>query len=249
MPGIAFRDEEQLALLAAFAAFREEYEGLFSPQSSHRVAFEGMESLFGPVDAEALYCMVRHFKPRKILEIGSGFSTRISALALLKNQVEGLPLGELVAIEPYPNQALKQGFPGLARLAQVKIQDFPLAEFEALQPNDIVFIDSSHAFKLGSDVQHEFYEILPRIPPGVLVHFHDIFLPAEYPREWILDKHLFWNEQCFLHSFLLYNDAFKILWGGSYMHLKHSGALVKAFRRYNPKINWPGSFWMRRNQA
>lgn len=245
--GIAFHEEEQLALLTEFTVYREEYEALFSPQSNYREAFKGIESLFGPVDAEVLYCMVRHFKPRKILEIGSGFSTRISSLALLKNQALGAPLGELVAIEPYPNEAIRQGFPGLARLEQVKIQDFSLAEFEALQPNDIVFIDSSHVFKLGSDVQHEFQEILPRIPPGVLVHFHDIFLPSEYPREWIMDKHLFWNEQYFLHSFLLFNDSFKVLWGGSCMHLKHADSLAKAFKRYNSKTNWPGSFWMRRN--
>src|SRR5690606_25350779 len=102
---------------------------------------------------------------------------------------------ELTAIEPWPSEALLRGFPGLKELLREDVQNVPLGRFEALEANDILFLDSSHVMKIGSDVQYEFFEIIPRLRPGVLVHFHDIFLPREYPREWVVDDQRFWNEQ------------------------------------------------------
>jgi hypothetical protein len=93
--------------------------------------------------------------------------------------------------------------------------------------------------KVGSDVKYEFTEILPRLNSGVLIHIHDIFLPAEYPREWILKKHLFYNEQYLLQAFLAFNSAFDILWGGSYMHLKHPDKLEDAFGSYRKDSSVP----------
>ncbi len=247
MAGIDFRGEEQAALLESLSsAYRGEYEALLGPGSAQAAELKGREGLFGPVDAEILYGLVRRLKPKRILEIGSGFSTRISAHALRRNLADGGAAGELVAIEPFPDESLRKGFPGLTRLVEKRIQEVPVAWFESLEPGDIVFIDSTHVFKLGSDVQFEFYEILPRIPAGVHVHFHDIFLPSEYPRSWAMDKHIFWNEQYFLHSFLLFNSAFRIVWGSSYMHLTRPEKLAAAIRTYDPAANWPGSFWIKR---
>jgi hypothetical protein len=100
--------------------------------------------------------------------------------------------------------------------------------------------------KIGSDVQFEFLEVLPRLNKGVIVHVHDIFLPAEYPQEWVMQKHRFWTEQYLLQTFLSFNHSFEVLWAGSFMHLKHSDKVAAAFASYRREAHLPGSFWMKR---
>ena len=139
---------------------------------------------------------------------------------------------------------MKNGFPGLSQLVLSKIQDVPLSEFCSLEENDILFIDSSHVLKVGSDVQHEYLEILPRLKKGVIVHCHDIFLPEEYPKNWVLNNYVFWNEQYLLQAFLSFNESFKVLWAGNYMHLMHSDKLEQIFSSYKKDKVMPGSFWM-----
>jgi predicted O-methyltransferase YrrM len=245
--GVELREAEQLALLERFAGkYRAEYEALPRGPTSVPHAFYLRNDAFGSVDAEILYCMVREYAPRRLFEIGSGFSTRLSAQACRVNAERLGVECELVAFEPYPSEVLRAGFPGLTRLEPVKAQDIPLTEFSRLEANDILFIDSSHVLKVGSDVQVEILEILPRLKPGVVVHFHDIFLPAEYPKPWILEHRRFWTEQYALQAFLTFNDRFEVLWGGSFMHLKHAGRLREAFTSYQESASWPGSFWIRR---
>ena len=164
---------------------------------------------FGPVDAEILYGLIRKFKPRRIIEIGSGNSTLLTAQAVLENKKLDDAGCEFIAVEPYPRKMLAEGLPGLSRFIQSPVQKVPFAEFEKLGKNDILFIDSSHVLKIGGDVQYEYLEILPRLKPGVLVHIHDIFLPAEYPRTWVFDLFRFWNEQHLLQAFLAFNDKFE----------------------------------------
>lgn len=245
--GININEQKQLDLLAKFATdFKTEYDQFPSEKTNNPHQYFVNGGAFSSVDGEILYSMIRHFKPKRVYEIGSGYSTYLSAQALLKNESEGQPKAELVAIEPYPNDVLKAGFPGLTRLIQKKVQDVPLSEFNALEENDILFIDSSHVLHIGSDVQYEFLELLPRLNKGVIIHVHDIFLPVEYPKDWII-KHLrLWTEQYLLQAFLTCNDSFEVLWGGSYMHLKHPDKLKAAFASYSPQKHWPGSFWMKR---
>lgn len=131
-----------------------------------------------------------------------------------KNKEEDGNECELVAFEPYPNKVLKAGFPGLFKLIPSRIQDIALSKFTELKKNDFLFIDSTHTLKTGSDVQYEYLEILPRLNEGVIVHIHDIFLPAEYPKAWVLKDHRFWTEQYLLQAFLSFNSMFEILWGG-----------------------------------
>jgi hypothetical protein len=100
--------------------------------------------------------------------------------------------------------------------------------------------------RIGSDVQYEYLEVIPRLKPGVLVHAHDIFLPAHYPEDWVKREQRFWNEQYLLQSFLAFNSAFEVLWSGSFMHLTHSEILDRAFEIYEPSHRSPGSFWFRR---
>jgi hypothetical protein len=192
--------------------------------------------------------MIRRFKPQKIFEIGGGFSTYLSAQALLKNKEAENIESELVTFEPYPSEVLRKGFSNLSRLVTKEIQEIDLSEFRKLKENDILFIDSSHVLKIGSDVQYEYLEILPRLSKGVIVHIHDIFIPSDYPREWVLKGYRFWNEQYLLQCFLAFNDSFEVVWAGSYMHLKHPEKLAAAFQSYNNSVSYPASFWMRKTK-
>ena len=201
---------------------------------------------FDSVDGEILYCMIRHFKPQRIVEIGSGFSTYCAAQACLVNHEKDGRQCELVAVEPFPSRTLRAGFPGLSRLITTPIQEMPLSYFESLGENDILFIDSSHVLKIGSDVHYEYLELLPRLGPGVVVHVHDIFLPHDYPRHWVMREHRFWTEQYLLQAFLAFNQAFEVLWASAYLHRKHPDRLATAFPSYDRTRHYPASFWMRR---
>jgi hypothetical protein len=141
---------------------------------------------------------------------------------------------------------LRAGYPGLSRLIEKKVQDVPISEFTRLHENDILFIDSSHVITIGGDVQYEYLEIIPRLEKGVLIHVHDVFFPAEYPKEWVMEKLRFWNEQYILQAFLAFNESFKILFAGSFMHLNYPEKLEKVFAAYNHNVDWPHSLWMRR---
>ena len=121
----------------------------------------------------------------------------------------------------------------------------PPGGFNDLKENDLLFIDSSHILKIGSDVQYEYLELLPRLNSGVIIHCHDIFIPSEYPKNWVRKEHRFWNEQYLLQAFLSFNDKFEILWAGSYMHLKNPDILKNNLSTYN-NFSWPISIYLRR---
>ena len=253
MQGIELRIDEQMALLELFGRkFSAEYAGFA------RTAAETTEEdyyldnpFFSSVDAEIAYGMVRHFKPRKIIEVGSGFSTRLSAKALVQNEREGTARAELTAIECYPGPLLKKGFPGLTRLLEQRIEEVDLAFFASLGENDILFIDSSHTVRFAGDVQFLFLEVLPILKPGVIIHVHDIFFPFDYPKKWIIDDNLFWAEQYLLQSFLTCNDSFQVLWCGYMFHRKYPEKLAGVCASYDPKSDLgahPKSFWMKRSK-
>lgn len=213
--GIDMKEENQINLLCQFySKFKEEYERFPRKETSIPYQYYVNNGGFESIDGEILYCMIRQFNPKKIIEIGSGNSTCLAAQAVLKNKEDNGSECELIAIEPYPNNVLNIGFPGLSELIPEKIQNIPLSKFKELKENDILFIDSSHVLKIGNDVQYEYLKILPNLNKGVIVHIHDIFLPSEYNKEWILKDHKFWTEQYLLQAFLTYNSAFEVLWGG-----------------------------------
>jgi GT2 family glycosyltransferase len=246
MPGLDMRLDGQVALLRSMAGkFKSEYEGLPRARGARPHEYYLENRFFGPVDGEMLYCMIRNFEPRRIIEIGSGFSTLLAAGTAVVNSGLGAPC-ELTAVEPYPNEVLRAGFDGLGRLMTSPIEEVPLAEFEALGENDILFIDSSHVLRFGGDVQFEYLEILPRLKPGVIVHIHDIFLPFHYPREWVMERQRFWTEQYLLQAFLAFNDSFEVLLAGAFLARQAPDELGSAFGSFVPGETFPGSFWIRR---
>jgi hypothetical protein len=250
LPGLNMNEAGQLKLLEEVSArYGKECNALplKKEETSKPYQYYVNNTFFESVDGEIYYGIVRRFKPSRIYEIGSGNSTYLSSQAVLKNREEDKNYNcELVAIEPYPNPVLQAGFPGLTRLVPKRVEQLPLAEFQKLKENDILFIDSSHIAKIGSDVVYEFLELLPRLNQGVIIHVHDIFIPSEYSRVAVLKHHIFFNEQYLLQAFLAFNDSFEVLWGGSYMHFRHPEKLEAAFRSYKRNQRWPGSFWMRK---
>lgn len=242
LAGVDMNEETQLRFLReVFPRFRDEYERFPMNETGVPHEFYFQNGMFGGTDALALYCMVRHFRPGLVLEVGSGFSTRVSAQAALENGGT-----EVVAIEPHPDEVLRQGFPGLGGLIPEEVQKVDLAQFEALGPNDILFIDSSHVVKIGGDVNYLFLEVLPRLKPGVIVHVHDIFFPVEYRREWVINEARFWNEQYLLQAFLAFNPAYEVLLCNNYLGARHQDEMREVF----PDSPWwgGGSFWMRRKE-
>jgi len=225
--------------------------------------FHFNNGFFERVDAEIAYAMVRHLRPRKIVEIGSGQTTRLLAAALYRNAQEGWG-GELLAIEPHPDAVLSRGFPGLSHLAVQRVQQIPMEVFTRLEDRDILFIDSSHVVAIDSDVIYEYLRILPKLRPGVVIHSHDIFIPADYPQKFVMTNLCFWGEQYLLEAFLSYNRAFEVLWASSAMQLFHrteletyfpawAGSYLRmpeAIRVFTPTLDgsnvWPCSFWMQK---
>lgn len=257
MPGVDLRVSEQVKLMREMRArFGAEYDAFVDEAvpGAPGHAFHLDNGMYGPVDAEVLYSLVRMHKPARVIEIGSGHSTKVTAMALLANQREsGGKLGELTCIEPYPRAWLKQGFPGLTRLIEKRAEEVPLEMFSGLGPGDMLFIDSSHVLKIGSDVQYEFLEIVPRVGVGALVHVHDIFFPKEYPRWWVMEEHRFWTEQYLLQAFLAFNRAFEVVWCGTAVDHAHRTELEAAFpslarwrKNKGAERVGPASFWMRR---
>ncbi len=247
--GVRLDAERQMELLEKFeASWKQEYESLPRAKTSVPHQYFVDNGVFESVNGEILYCMIRNFVPSRIVEIGSGYSSYLAAQAIRANRENKGRDCELICIEPYPGDVLRKGFTGLTKIVEREVQDVPLSLFQEMGNNDILFIDSSHVLKAGSDVQYEYLEILPRLRKGVIVHIHDIFLPSEYPKDWILQGRRFWNEQYLLQAFLSFNDSFEVLWAGSYMHLRHADALERVFSSYRREDRWPGSFWLKKTK-
>ncbi|HUS18370.1 MAG TPA: class I SAM-dependent methyltransferase [Terriglobales bacterium] len=257
---VDLRLKEQVKTLAELGRYYAEQD-FPEAKTSNDYEFHFNNGYFERVDAEIAYALVRQRRPQHVIEVGSGKSTLLLATALRRNAAEGDP-GELTSIEPYPSERLLKGFPGLTRLLRQPVQTVDIETFRRLQANDILFIDSSHVVAMDSDVLHEFFRILPELAPGVLIHFHDIFTPLDYPEKFVMTNLCFWGEQYLLEAFLSYNQAFRVLWSSSAMQLFHAELLARSFpkwigsfsrmpnelRVFAPSLDgknvWPCSFWM-----
>lgn len=242
--GIDWNVAEQLNLLRRFR-FNEELVGFpVTPQDNHDFFYGN--GAFESGDAEFLYNVIRLFKPRRIIEIGSGQSTLLATRAVTANMGEDPDYQcDHVCIEPYEAPWLDRLNVTVVR-EPVELIDTSL--FRQLDKNDILFIDSSHIIRPQGDVLSEYLEILPILKAGVLIHIHDIFTPKDYLEEWIFSEVRFWNEQYLLEAFLSYNSEFKIIGALNFLkhHYPHELTAACPVLRFQLESREPGSFWLRR---
>ncbi len=239
LAGIELRAAEQRELFATLAALAREAPFRRVPGTAGRYGIDNPN--YGIGDASMLAAMLRHLRPRRYFEVGSGFST---AIALDVNEQHLAGNLEITAVEPYPEllrSVLRDG-DGVEVIA-TPVQQVPLERFRALEANDVLFIDSSHVLKTGSDVHFLYTEVLPLLAEGVVVHIHDVFYPFEYLRHWV-EWGRAWNEDYLLHAFLCFNAAFEIMLWNHYLAQCHR-ELIEAEL---PAMleNTGGALWMRR---
>ena len=233
--GIAWDDRAYARLLQELSRFAGDFGRIIESGG-----WDPHNPAFTHNDASAYYCMIRRLRPGRIIEVGGGYSTRLAALA-----AEAVGSGQVTCIEPHPGEPLD----GLdVRLIKSRVQDVDPGEFAKLQEGDILFVDSSHVSKIGSDINHLFFKVLPAVARGVHVHFHDIFLPYEYRRDWIKEKMLFWNEQYLLRAFLMGNAEWDVTLPVCRLSRTSPDLLQKACPSPTGTVTG-GSFWMRRSRA
>lgn len=240
--GLELDSDTQLVFLERLAPWAHELDSIDDDRPDEH-GFSWSNGQFNRTDATIYYCLLRERRPGRILEVGGGFSTLIACRAATRNGAT-----EVICVDPAPRAALADGVPGLARLVRAPVQDVDLAEFAALAAGDVLFVDSSHVSRVGSDVNRIVLDVLPSLAPGVLVHFHDVFLPWDYPEEWVRRQH-FWNEQYLLHAFLLLNDAYEILWTANLVGTERADAVRRILGIPSGVDVRGSSVWLRRTEA
>jgi predicted O-methyltransferase YrrM len=241
-PGIDWREDEQVRLCREVFAGQQRLEFAHDPTGDATV-YHATNNQFPALDAWVLEGLLRHVRPKLMIEVGCGYSTLVSARV---NREQLGSATRLTCIEPYPRDFLQAGVPGVTDLRVEKIQETPLALFDELGENDVLFVDTSHTVKTGGDVTWIFGEIIPRLRSGVYVHVHDIFLPGEYPEEWVLEG-WGWNEVYLVRAFLSFNDAFEVVWAAQYMLNRRPEEVLSAFPGQSAyRERGGGSLWLRR---
>jgi len=187
--------------------------------------------------------MIRHAHPKRIIEVGSGYS---SCVTLDTNEIYFNNAIKCTFVDPFPDlllSVLKQGDTARIEIIRRKLQDVEIDVFRSLSAGDILFIDGSHVSKVGSDVNYALFEILPSLNPGVYIHFHDVFYPFEYPLDWLYEGRA-WNENYLLRAFLQYNAHFQIAFWTPYMFQFHRQAMIEKMPL--GERNSGGSLWLRK---
>ncbi len=242
LPGIDLGLDRQVAFLAErLAGPMAEFDPPRAP-TEDAFRYRTDNPSYSHMDAAVLYAMVRALKPARIMELGSGHSTLVTAEAVRRNAAEGAPC-RLEVFDPYPGVVTEE-LPGLAALRRTPAQELPHAAFEDLAAGDVLFVDTTHTVKTGSDVNFVVLDVLPRLAPGVVVHVHDIFLPFEYPRGFAEAFGLYWTEQYLLQAFLSMNPGYEVLFANAAL----TGLRAEALAERLPAGTPPGgsAFWMRR---
>ena len=199
------------------------------------------------MDAELLYAMIRASGPQRVVELGSGYSTLLIALACARNADDGTATAHEV-FDPFPRPHILGDALAASTLTALSATDVPLEVFATLESGDILFVDTTHTVKLGGDVNHLILDVLPILRPGVIVHFHDIFLPWEYPRQWFQEMHWYWAEQYLLQAFLAYNHDFEVIVPAHALARDHPERLAASIPSFTAGVA-PGSMWIRRAGA
>jgi predicted O-methyltransferase YrrM len=240
-PGIDLNEAAQLARLERFAAYYREQP--FPERATEGRRFYLDNPSYGHFDALMLYCMLREAQPRRVIEVGSGFSS--AAMLDMNDHVFGGSV-QFTFIDPDMKRLrplLRAQDEKRATLIERRVQEVPLETFATLGENDVLFIDSSHVSKIGSDVNRLYFDVLPALAPGVLIHIHDVAGNLEYPKEWY-DEGRAWNEQYLLRAFLMNNTAYRIeLFTGWLFNTRHEW-----FREHMPLCarGGGGQLWLRK---
>jgi hypothetical protein len=242
--GIDLRTQEQFDLLNEFDSFYKEL--LFENEKTKGLRYYFLNNAYGYSDAIFLHCMLRFLKPKKIIEVGSGFS---SCVTLDTNELYLNNQMKCIFIEPYPEllrSLIKEQDNSDIEIYESQLQDVSLDVFMSLHDGDILFIDSTHVSKFNSDVNYIIHRILPILSKGVYIHFHDIFYQFEYPKEWLIEGRA-WNEQYILRAFLEYNTSFKIVLFNTYLESMFPEKLKERF----PLIykDTGGSIWIKKEKS
>jgi len=237
--GLLFDPERYLALLKSVCEpYRAELAALPVASLGTKDFFRNNE-WFESVDADVLYGIVRHFAPAQIVEVGSGYSSRLAARAIRDGRLQT----KLVCVDPCPRVEIRRC---ADEFIQSPVEELPASKLpDQLNPGDVLFIDSSHLIMTGGDVVYLYLQVLPRLRPGVLIHAHDIFLPFEYPQEFVFGERWGWAEQYLLHALLVGNRNFEILWPSCYMwqtQREKVREIIPVEKNFPP----PSSLWMRK---
>lgn len=239
LPGINWNLDKQLHYLTSFS-YSQELENL-PDKPTKELEYYLNNRKFDAGDSEYWYQVIRHFKPQKIFEIGSGFSTLMAIKAIKANKLEDPNYQcQHICIEPYEMPWLESTG---VEVIRERVEDMDVKFFTELGEKDILFIDSSHMIRPQGDVLHEYLEILPILNKGVIVHIHDIFSPKNYPSQWLENQVKFWNEQYLLEAFLSENQSWEII--GALNYLKHHH--YEQLKSVTPNLesyNEPGSFYI-----
>lgn len=253
MTGVDFRPDSQVAFLSKMGqAFGHECDWP-AHSTGAREQFYTENTSFGYGCAAGTHTIIRQFKPRRVIEIGSGNSSKVIAAALARNAAESKRPADYTIIDPYPAPALEENVPGITRLLKQRVELLDADFFDQLAENDVLFIDSGHTVRIGGDVNFLFLDVLPRLAPGVIVHIHDIGLPYEYPKVYATNPafRVFWTEAYLLQAFLCFNAGYEVLMALGYLMTDQQPAFRAAFQHYDPQqhVSVSGSFWIRRTQG
>ena len=244
LAGIELNEARQLETLEAFEHLYSSIDFPTNKAGTHRYFYENPAYSYS--DAIMLHCMMRHIKPQRIIEVGSGYSS----CAMLDTSERHLnPSVNFTFIEPYPEllkSLLRTEDLASISILESRLQDVPINEFQQLNSGDFLFIDSTHVSKTGSDVNYLLFDILPSLSDGVYIHIHDIFYPFEYPKEWVFGGRS-WNEIYALRAFLQFNSTFTIEMMNTYLAHFHQQRFVS--RMPLCMKNTGGSIWLRKRDA
>jgi hypothetical protein len=235
MRGVDWDLDAQLSWLQSICGpYYDEVRGLARYEE---ITDTGIGPGYGPIESQILYCFIRALRPPLVIEVGSGVSTRTMLDAAERNRQEGFGETHIIAIEPNARAELRRA-PGIT-LKEAFVQEVPLEFFDQLEAGDMLFVDSSHAVKIGSDVVRICMEIMPRLKPGVFIHFHDISLPYLYPRS-PMHQFFSWQESTLLLALLMNNEHLKVRCCQSALHYDRTAKLAAIATDYRPQENEDG---------
>jgi len=241
--GVDFNDDGHRRILTeVFPQYVKLYDyPELLPEERGLVDFYTRNNQFSWLDARALFVLLHAWRPRRVIEVGSGYSSLLIADVNRRWFDSGI---HVTCIEPYPRPFLRNRIGGLSRLIEDKVQHVRGEEFAALEAGDVLFVDSSHVVKTGSDVNRIVFDVLPALACGVHIHIHDIFLPHDYPQTWAVAQNRSWNEQYLVQALLMYTKGFRVEFGCAYAFHTFPELVISALAHPKGHGYGGGSLWL-----